>query len=81
LVEHLSLHTVRGRLARFLLEQAESGSIAQRWTQAEMAAGLGTVREMIGRTLRSLADAGLVRVDRDRILLLDRTGLEAEAER
>lgn len=81
LVEDLSLRTVRGRLARFLLEEAKAGAVTPRWTQAEIAARLGTVREMIGRTLRAFADAGLVRVDRQRIVLLDREGLEAEAQR
>ena len=79
LVEDLSLRTVRGRLARFLLEQAEAGEVARRWTQAEIAARLGTVREMIGRTLRAFVDAGLIRMDRQRIELLDRERLEAEA--
>jgi CRP/FNR family transcriptional regulator len=81
LVEDLSLRTVRGRLARFLLEQAEAGAVTPRWTQAEIAARLGTVREMIGRTLRAFADAGLIRIDRQRIVLLDGEGLEAEANR
>jgi CRP/FNR family transcriptional regulator len=79
LVEDLSLRTVRGRLARLLLEEAESGEVTRHWTQAEIAARLGTVREMIGRTLRALADAGHIRIDRQRIVLLDREGLEAEA--
>jgi len=81
LVEDLSLRTVRGRLARFLLEQAESRAAAPRLTQAEIAARLGTVREMIGRTLRAFADDNLIRMDRERIVLLDRQGLEAEADR
>jgi CRP-like cAMP-binding protein len=79
LVEDLSLRTVRGRLARFLLRQAEAESVTRQWTQAEIAARLGTVREMIGRTLRSFVDAGLITMDRQRIELLDREGLEAEA--
>jgi CRP/FNR family cyclic AMP-dependent transcriptional regulator len=81
LVEDLSLRTVRGRLARFLLEHAEAGEVTQRWTQEEIAAHLGTVREMVGRALRSFADAGLLRLQRQRIVLLDPAGLEAEAER
>jgi CRP-like cAMP-binding protein len=80
LVEDLSLHTVRGRLARFLLEHAEAGQVTRRWTQEEIAAHLGTVRDMVGRTLRAFADAGLLRIERQRIVLLDRQGLEAEAE-
>ncbi|HUX76516.1 MAG TPA: helix-turn-helix domain-containing protein [Anaerolineae bacterium] len=39
------------------------------------------MRDMVGRTLRAFADAGLVRVERQRIVLLDRDGLEAEAQR
>lgn len=81
LVEDLSLRTVRGRLARFLLEHAEAGQVTRRWTQEEIAAHLGTVRDMVGRTLRAFADAGLVRMERRRIVLLDRKGLEAEAQR
>jgi CRP/FNR family transcriptional regulator len=81
LVEDLSLRTVRGRLARFLLERAQAGQVTRRWTQEEIAAHLGTVRDMVGRTLRAFADAGLVRMERQRIILLDRDGLEAEAQR
>ncbi|MBU0702502.1 MAG: Crp/Fnr family transcriptional regulator [Chloroflexi bacterium] len=88
LVEDLSLRTVRGRLARFLLERAstelggtaEADTVSQRWTQEEIAAHLGTVRDMVGRALRAFADGGLVRMDRQRILLLDREGLEEEAQ-
>ena len=89
LVEDLSLRTVRGRLARFLLEHAptelgeaaDAVQVARNWTQDEIAANLGTVRDMVGRTLRAFADAGLVRIERQRIVLLDRDGLEAEAQR
>jgi CRP/FNR family cyclic AMP-dependent transcriptional regulator len=80
LVEDLSLRTVRSRLARFLLEQADGGAAAPRWTQDEMAAQLGTVRDVVGRTLRAFADANWVRLDHNRIVLLDREGLQAEAE-
>jgi CRP/FNR family transcriptional regulator len=70
---------VRERLARFLLEHVEGGQVAQRWTQEEIAAHLGTVRDMVGRTLRAFADAGLLRIERQRIVLLNRPGLEVEA--
>ncbi len=80
LVEDLALRTVRVRLSRFLLEQAGEGKVAHGWTQDEIAAHLGTVRDMVGRTLRSFADAGLLRLDRQRIVLIDREGLQAEAE-
>ncbi len=80
LVESLSLCTVRVRLARFLLEQADSDGSTLRWTQDEIAAQLGTVRDMIGRVLREFIDSGLVRIERQRITLISRAGLEAESE-
>ena len=79
LVEDLSLRSVRGRLARFLLDQAEKGEISAQWTQDEIAAQLGTVRDVIGRTLRGFLDAGLIRREGNRLLLVDRTGLEEES--
>ncbi len=79
LVEDLALRTVRERLARFLLEHADDRNTPRRWTQAEIAAHIGTVRDMVGRILREFAEAGLVRQERQRIILLDRRGLELEA--
>lgn len=79
LVEDLGLRTVRGRLARFLLEHAEAGAVTRRWTQEEIAGHLGTVRDMVGRALRAFVDAGLIAMERQRIVLLDRPGLEDEA--
>lgn len=79
LVEDLSLHSVRGRLARFLLLQAAANESVRHWTQDELAEQLGTVRDVVGRTLRSFAEAGYIRKDRQRILILDREALEREA--
>lgn len=89
LVEDLSLRTVRERLARFLLEHAEgkkgaeagAATLVRRWTQEEIAAQIGTVREVVARTLRAFADAGLLKIEGHRIILLDREGLEKEAGR
>jgi CRP/FNR family transcriptional regulator len=48
-----------------------------RWlTQQEMATQLGTVREVVGRALKGLEAKGLVRLDRHRIVIVDREGLE-----
>ena len=83
LVEDLSLRTVEARLARLLLEQAGEGRIQRRrWaTQAEMAARLGTVPDVLNRALRKLGDEGLIHVERHQIQILDRQGLEARALR
>jgi CRP/FNR family transcriptional regulator, cyclic AMP receptor protein len=83
LVDTLALHTVQGRLAGLLLEQAaaaERGEPLPPLTQAEMAARLGTVREMVSRTLKSFEALGLIRMERGAIALLDRAGLERQRE-
>jgi CRP/FNR family transcriptional regulator len=79
MVEELALHPVRTRLARFLLAQLGESSSTQRWTQQEIAAQVGTVREMVGRTLRAFAEEGLIRRQRGRLVVVDREGLEREA--
>ena len=74
LVEDLSLRQVSARLAKLLLDTATHGERAL--TQQEMAAQLGTVREMIGRSLKQLETRGLIKTERGRIVVLDRAGLE-----
>ena len=83
LVDDLALHSVQGRLAGMLLEQAaedKRGMPAAALTQAEMAARLGTVREMVGRALKTFEALGLLRLERGVIVLLDRAGLVAQRE-
>jgi len=80
LIEDLSLHTVTARLAGLLLDQAARPD-ALPLTRAQMAARLGTVREMISRSLRELEQAGFIQLDRARIVIVDRDGLAQRAER
>jgi CRP/FNR family transcriptional regulator len=77
-VYNLSFLSVTGRLAAFLLQQSEQegGSLRRQWTQDEIAAHLGTVREMVGRAFRELQEAELISIDRHRIEILDREGLQ-----
>ena len=42
-----------------------------RLTQDEMAAMVGTVRDVIGRALRALEKAGAIRIEGQRILIID----------
>jgi CRP/FNR family cyclic AMP-dependent transcriptional regulator len=80
LVEDLSLRTVSSRLAKLLVTEAAADDEApRRMTQQEMAAQLGTVREMVSRALRSFEEEGLIRFDRHRIVVLDAEGLERKA--
>lgn len=83
LVEDLSLRTVVGRLAKLLLEQASGEVDLERFpqglTHAQMAARLGTVREVITRSLHKLEDEGIIKIERHRITILDREALEDKA--
>ena len=79
MVEDLSLRSVTGRLAKLLLDQATQGGEATPLTQQQMAARLGTVREMISRALRQLEAEGLVRREGRQIVVTDRAALERRA--
>lgn len=82
-VQDLSMRNVRARVARLLLEQAEAterGDIPAPITQEEMASRLGSVREVVGRSLRALATDGIIEFDRNRIVILDRARLVEVAE-
>jgi CRP/FNR family transcriptional regulator, dissimilatory nitrate respiration regulator len=80
LVAELSLHTVTERLARLLLEEAEGDVVyRRRWaTQAEMAARLGAVPDVLNRALRTLVEEELIELGRQQIRILNRHGLAAK---
>jgi len=79
-VEDLALHTVRTRLARFLLSRARGDLHAPRhWTQEEIAAHIGTVRDVVGRTLRAFSREGLIRREQGRLVVQDLAALKVEA--
>ena len=71
--------TVRQRVARHLLElaaQREPGrdggaEIVVTVSQHELADAAGTVREVVVRVLRELRQEGVLRTERDRIVILD----------
>lgn len=77
LITDLSLRPVTGRLARLLLQDAIVDVLERpRWyTQAELAARLGTVPDVVQRALRTLESDGLIAVDRHQIRILDRPAL------
>ena len=81
LVTDLSLRPVTGRLARLLLDSATDDVVLRpRWfTQAELAARLGTVPDVVQRSLRGLETDGLIAVERQQIRILNRPALEALA--
>ena len=78
----LALNSVRQRTAAFLMRAGEHEKIdkGQHWTQDDMARQVGTVRDMIGRTLRGFEEKGLIKRNRGNISLIDRDGLEKTAK-
>lgn len=81
MVEDLSLRNVETRLANTLLQHAEAHEgqliVPRRgWTTFdEMAVRLGTVRDVLSRGLKTLEVEGLLRVEKQAIILLDPKGL------
>ncbi len=70
LVEDLSFRRVTSRVAKTLLQMAEEPQSRRRLTQQQMAALVGTSREVVGRSLKELERDGLIRFERNRILVL-----------
>lgn len=69
-VEELSFYQVTHRLARLiesLPDEILMGDASSRLTQDQMAARVGTVREVIGRSLKELEKSGAIKVSRGRI--------------
>jgi len=77
LVEDLGLRSVQARIAHTLLNHAELRDgyliIPRRpWTTLdEMAARLGTVRDVLSRSLSTLESEGILRLERSQIVILD----------
>ena len=76
-VENLSLLSVEQRLAQYLLEEEQAGLIIrQSWkTQAEIAAQLGTVVDVINRSLQKFERRGIIEITREQFAILDKNRL------
>jgi CRP/FNR family transcriptional regulator len=83
IVEELAFQPVSGRLARLLLDDFAStgdAAIARHLTLDEMAARIGTTREMVCRALYRFADKNLIEVTRTEFTLTDKDGLSRLAD-
>jgi len=82
MVEDLSFRDVTSRVAKLLLDYAtdhggsEERPERPRLTQQEMAAMVGTAREVVGRSLKVLEEEGAIRMDRHRIVVTNRKALQ-----
>lgn len=79
-LEDMTFRTIPSRLAKlFLHEAGYADQIAEaptRLTQEEIASVLGTTREVVGRALRGLLNAGLLKKRGREVYIADRAGLE-----
>jgi len=76
LIKDLSFTQVTGRLAKMLLKH--TGEEAKGWpqlTQQDMADMVGTTREVVNRSLRTLEENGAIRLERHGIVILDKKTL------
>lgn len=73
LMERVSFQSVECRLADFLTARAEDGCL--RATQAEIAAQIGSAREVVSRRLDAFARRGWVRTERGTVWLTDPAAL------
>lgn len=72
-LEKVAFQRVEARLAEALLALAEDGAVTA--TQAELAARIGSAREVVSRRLDGFARRGWVRTDRGRVTLTDPAAL------
>ncbi|HEU5401442.1 MAG TPA: Crp/Fnr family transcriptional regulator [Terriglobales bacterium] len=84
MIEELSFATVRARLAAYLLRTAgakslQNGYVVQLPANHEIAAHIGTVRELVSRHLARLQLKGIVRITGRTMQVLDVNALAKEA--
>ncbi|HKW75148.1 MAG TPA: Crp/Fnr family transcriptional regulator [Terriglobales bacterium] len=87
IIEELSFTTVRGRLISILLRFAASGRKTAKGVEVqlphsnqELAAQIGTVRELVSRNLSRLQAEDLIRMEGKTVLIPDLNRLKAELE-
>ena len=86
IIEELSFTTLRHRLIAWLLREAktngrpgdEGTTFDLGMSHQELAAHIGTVRELVSRNLARLQSQGFLRVNGREITILDYDGLEAD---
>jgi CRP/FNR family transcriptional regulator len=77
LLQEVAFGRIETRLAQALLELAEHGVVHA--TQGELAARIGTAREVVTRRLDALARAGLVETERGTVRIIDAGALRQRA--
>ena len=71
MVSEMAFYQVTHRLARLISEQTPDELSGTPWTQEQLAARLGTVREVVARSLKELERSGAINLDKRRIEVSD----------
>ena len=71
----MAFYQVTNRLARLITEMPVEEP-RPHWTQEQLAARLGTVREVVARSLKELEKSGAIRVEERRIHIADQEILQ-----
>ena len=74
MVSEMAFYQVTHRLARLISEHPEEPR--PHWTQEQLAAQLGTVREVVARSLKELERSGAIRIEDRRIHIADDSVLQ-----
>jgi CRP/FNR family transcriptional regulator len=74
MVSEMAFYQVTHRLARLITEI--DGQRGPHWTQEQLAARLGTVREVVARSLKELERSGAIRIEERRIQIADQELLQ-----
>jgi len=80
MVSEMAFYQVTHRLARLISDQTPDELSRTPWTQEQLAARLGTVREVVARSLKELERSGAINVDKRRIAVSDPDVLEQWAQ-
>ena len=70
MISEMAFYQVTHRLARLIAELPQEKS-APHWTQEQLAARLGTVREVVARSMKELERSGAIKVEDRRIQIVD----------
>jgi CRP/FNR family transcriptional regulator len=72
MVSEMAFYQVTHRLARLIEEDLPQEKNIPQWTQEQLAARLGTVREVVARSLKELERSGAIKIEDRRIQIADK---------
>ena len=78
----LSIKTIRGKIAHYLIEQSGGQStFTMQKNQTELAEMMSVARPSLARSLAELADEGMIKLDKKEVTIVDLNRLRKEVEK